>query len=179
MPCDTGVYELLLGEAQQVLSAVDEAPWIMNERRATLGLLLDDDGLLALHSNSCLNGFVTPGVSDALGLAAPSFIANNLMSVDGKRKKKRKTEAFHTSGLTWQPLKLVEKLAYQQVSAVPNRAHIISVHSRTRNCRELQRISRTRFLAMALWLCVHGVLHDNRVTADRKLKDMQSSEAEF
>jgi hypothetical protein len=109
MPCDTGVYELLLGEAQQVLSAVDEAPWIMNERRATLGLLLDDDGLLALHSNSCLNGFVTPGVSDALGLAAPSFIANNLMSVDGKRKKKRKTEAFHTSGLTWQPLKLVWK----------------------------------------------------------------------
>jgi hypothetical protein len=82
-PCDAGLYELSLGEAQRVLGAVDEALRAVNERRAALGLPLDDDGILGLDGGSWLNGFAAPGASDALGLAAPSFVGSDLASVDG------------------------------------------------------------------------------------------------
>jgi hypothetical protein len=35
-PRDKGVYELLLGEAQRVLNAIDEVLWIVNDTSDTL-----------------------------------------------------------------------------------------------------------------------------------------------
>jgi hypothetical protein len=75
-PCDAAVYALTLDGAQRLLGAVDVALRAVNDRRAALGLPLDDAG-------GWLNGFAAPGASDAHGLAAPSFAGSNLVSVDG------------------------------------------------------------------------------------------------
>jgi hypothetical protein len=77
-PCDAAVYALTLDGAQRLLGAVDGALRVVNDRRAALGLPLDDDA-----GGGWLNGFAAPGASDALGLAAPSFAGSNLVSVDG------------------------------------------------------------------------------------------------
>jgi hypothetical protein len=75
-PCDAGVYELELGEAQRVLGAVDEALQAVNERRVALGLPLDDDGLLGLDGGSWLNGFAAPSSVDGYVLRAQGSNAN-------------------------------------------------------------------------------------------------------